>query len=106
MLDEAGDHVGRVIGIALNLFGPELVVLGGPPVRGDGVLLDAVRRQLRRRALPQISSDTSTEGNDQGEYAGARGAALLALDALFASPEHLASLSGYRHYPAPGARPT
>jgi predicted NBD/HSP70 family sugar kinase len=30
VLDEAGDHVGRVIGIALNLFGPELVVLGGP----------------------------------------------------------------------------
>lgn len=85
ILDQAGSYVGRVIAIALNLLGPKLVVLGGPLTQGDGVILEAVRRQVRLRALQQIASQAQIMADDQGELAGARGAALLALDRLFAA---------------------
>jgi activator of 2-hydroxyglutaryl-CoA dehydratase len=45
------------------------------------------------RALQVISSQTRIVCDDQGELAGARGAALLALDALFSrEPQLLESL--------------
>ena len=85
ILDETGNYVGRVLAVALNLFGPELVVIGGPFVRGDGILLEAMQRQVRLRALQYLSGRVRIMADDEGEYAGARGAALLALDALFDS---------------------
>jgi predicted NBD/HSP70 family sugar kinase len=92
ILDETGTYVGKVLAIALNLLGPELVVLGGPLAQDGGIILEAVQRQVRLRALQHISSQTRIICDDQGELAGARGAALLALDALFSSPERLMRL--------------
>ncbi len=89
VLDETGTYVGKVVAIALNLLGPELVVLGGPLVHGDGIVLEAVRRQVRLRALQHIANRTHIVNDDQGELAGARGAALLAADALFDCDEHI-----------------
>jgi hypothetical protein len=63
---------------------PEMVVLGGPLVHEGGVLVDAVRREARLRALPHISRALRIACDDQGAMAGARGAAFLALDAIFA----------------------
>jgi predicted NBD/HSP70 family sugar kinase len=94
ILDQAGSYVGRVIAIALNLFGPELVVLGGPLTRDSDVILEAVRRQVRLRALQQISSQTRIVADDQGELVGARGAALLALDKLFGAEQQLIHYKG------------
>jgi predicted NBD/HSP70 family sugar kinase len=89
ILDEAGLHIGRVVAVALNLLGPKLVVLGGPLVQSDGVILEAVRRQVRLRAMQSISSQTRIIADDQGEMAGAQGAALLALVRLFELPHEL-----------------
>jgi N-acetylglucosamine repressor len=83
ILDQAGSYIGRVIAIALNMFGPELVILGGPLTQDNDIILEAVRRQVRLRALQQIASQTRIVADDQGKLAGARGAALLALDRLF-----------------------
>jgi len=83
ILDETGAYVGRVIAIALNLLAPDLVVLGGPLAQDGGIVLEAVQRQVRLRALQHISRQTRIVCDDQGEWAGAQGAALLALDALF-----------------------
>ncbi len=94
VLDEAGSYVGRAVAIALNLTGSELVVLGGPLAQDGGIILDAVQRQVRLRALEHISRQVRIVCDDQGELAGARGAALCALDALFDSPQRLAALSG------------
>jgi predicted NBD/HSP70 family sugar kinase len=84
VLTETGTDVGRGLAIALNLLDPEMVVLGGPLVHEGGVLVDAVRREARLRALPHISRALRIACDDQGAMAGARGAAFLALDAIFA----------------------
>ena len=92
ILDETGTYVGQVLAIALNLLGPELVVLGGPLAQGDSIILNAAQRQVRLRALQYVSKRTRIVCDDQGELAGAQGAALLALDQIFRSPERLATL--------------
>jgi glucokinase len=93
ILDEAGTSVGKVIAIAMNIVGPELVVLGGPLVQGDGIVLEAVRRQVRLRALQHIANRTQIISDYRDGFSGANGAALLAADALFASPERVAKLA-------------
>ncbi len=97
VLDEAGSYVGRAVAIMLNLTGSELVVLGGPLAQDGGTILDAVQRQVRLRALEHISRQVRIVCDDQGDLAGARGAALRALDALFDSPQRLAALLGAGH---------
>ena len=92
ILDETGSYVGKVIALALNLLGPELVVLGGPLAQDGGIILAAVQRQVRLFALQHISRHLTIVCDDQGELAGARGAALLAIERLLSSPEHLARL--------------
>lgn len=94
VLDETGSYVGKVIALALNLLGPDLVVLGGPLAQAGNILLEAVQRQVRLHALQHISRHLSIACDDQGELAGARGAALLAIERLLSSPEHLERLLG------------
>jgi predicted NBD/HSP70 family sugar kinase len=92
ILDETGAYVGKVLAIALNLFGPELVVLGGPLAQADCVILEAVQRQVRLHALQHVARRTRIVCDDLGELTGARGAALRALDELFSSESRLESL--------------
>lgn len=92
IMDETGSYIGKVLAIALTILGPEMVVLGGPLARSDSIMLAAVQRQVRLRALEHVSRDIRIVCDDQGEFTGAHGAALLALDRLFSSEEHLVSL--------------
>jgi len=92
ILDETGTYVGGVLATALNVLGLELVVLGGPLAQGDEIILDAVRRQVNLRALQHISKQVHIVCDDQGELAGAHGAALLALDGFFGSERYLLRL--------------
>ena len=92
ILDETGAYVGKVLAIALNVVDPGLVLLGGPLAQDGDIILDAVQRQVRLYALQHISKHTRIVYDDQGELAGARGAALLALDALFSSQVYLERL--------------
>jgi len=94
VLDETGSYIGKVIALALNLLGPELVVLGGPLAQDGGIILAAVQRQVRLYALQHIFKHLSIVCDDQGELAGARGAALLAIERLLSSPEHASRLLG------------
>ncbi len=94
IVDETGTYIGKVLAIVINLLGPELVVLGGPLAQADGIILHAAQRQVRLHALQHISKETLIVCDDQGELAGAHGAALLALDKFFASEEQLNKLLG------------
>jgi predicted NBD/HSP70 family sugar kinase len=103
VLDEAGMLTGRVISIALNLLAPERVVLGGPLTDDNGIILNAVERQVRLHAMRQISSETEIVYDQYEEYAGARGMALLALDELFGSQVHVEKIAANKQEPAPPA---
>jgi len=82
LLTEAGEYFGNALAIVLNLLGPKLVVVGGK-LASSKVYLDAARRLMKLRTLDQASRDVRVERSQQGELAGARGAASLVLDTLF-----------------------
>ena len=96
LLDEAGSLTGRVIATALNIVGVDLVILGGPLVRDGGIILDAVQRQVRLRALAPVSRQVRIAYDQQGDHAGAHEQAYRAFapQALFASPARLQALTG------------
>lgn len=84
LLTEAGEYFGNALAIVLNLLGPKLVVVGGK-LATSSVYLDAAWRMMKLRTLDQASRNVRVERSEQGELAGARGAASLVLDALFSS---------------------
>jgi glucokinase len=86
LLNEAGEHLGEAISMALNLLGLELVVLGGALVQHNSVVLEAATRIVRLRVLPIVGRERILLCSDLGREAGALGVALEAIDWLFDSP--------------------
>jgi glucokinase len=81
-LAEVGKHLGTAIGSVVNVFGPEVVVIGG----GFGhaafdLLVEPAREMLAREALP-LARDVPIVRTQLGTDAGMIGAALAARDSL------------------------
>jgi predicted NBD/HSP70 family sugar kinase len=85
VLHQAGERLGRAISTMLNIVGPMTVVIGGV-LAGSSVVLDSVRRVVKLEVVgmlfPKIDIQTSRVSEDAGSF----GAALLAIEDIFASP--------------------
>ena len=86
VLMEAGEYFGFGLAIAVNLLGPKLIVVGGSLAKSE-VYLDAARRSVRLQVLSKASTIVRVEPSQMDEFAGARGAATLVLNALFQPTE-------------------
>ena len=83
-LREAGEHLGVAVSTLLNLFNPEMVVLGGRlAIAGDHVL-EPLRRVAAERSLV-INRSARVVPSELGPHAGVLGAGALALGELFSS---------------------
>lgn len=84
-------YLGIAIGNLINLFNPELIVLGGPAGQNGQILLDTVRAEAQRRAMAYPLSAARIVTSTVGPDAGAIGAAVLVLqrasELFFARPE-------------------
>lgn len=80
---------GRRLGVGLaslvNVFAPEVVVIGGGAIGADEMLLAPAREELAARALPPVRDAVRVVRAHFGEEAGMLGAALLALRGAAAS---------------------
>jgi glucokinase len=78
---EALSLIGRNLGVGiasyLNVFNPDVVVIGGGVIAAGDLLLEPARRELRARALPPMK-DTPVVAAELGEDAGMIGAAAMA----------------------------
>jgi glucokinase len=86
LLVDVGRHLGSGVGSFVNVFGPELFVLGG----GFGVaaydhLIGPVEEVLRREALEPMRSTVSLAKAELGTAAGLIGAAFVGFEALDAA---------------------
>jgi glucokinase len=79
-------QIGRRLGYGLvgvvNVFNPELIVLGGGALAAGELLLAPAREVVAERALPPVREMVSIVPAAFGDEAGMLGAALLALDSL------------------------
>jgi glucokinase len=81
ILDGIGRHLGSGIGSLVNIFYPELVVIGGGFAAAGDFVLDPAREVLRREALAG-ARETPIVRAELGTAAGLIGAALVAFDAV------------------------
>ncbi len=79
-------HIGRQLGIGfsnfVNIFNPEVIVVGGGAMAAGDLLLDPAREEMRARALRPNREQVRVVPARFGPEAGMLGAAVLALDEL------------------------
>jgi glucokinase len=80
-----GERLGVGIANAINVFDPELVVIGGGVTTAGELLLEPARQTAQRFVLPGVGERTSIRLARHGPRAGVLGAALLAGHELEAS---------------------
>jgi glucokinase len=82
ILGRIGHMLGAAIGSFVNIFRPQLVVIGGGFAAAGDFLLAPARETLRREALPPAKDQVEVVRAELGTAAGVIGAALVAYDAL------------------------
>jgi glucokinase len=84
ILDGIGRHLGAGIASLVNIFDPELVVVGGGFAAAGDWILDPAREIVRRDALSPASELVRVVRAELGTAAGVIGAGLVAFDAAAA----------------------
>jgi glucokinase len=82
VLDLIGTRLGVAIANYVNIFNPEVVVIGGGVIGAGEFLLEPARREMQRRALPPSRDEVKIVAARFGVEAGMIGAAALAYDGL------------------------
>jgi glucokinase len=86
-----GERLGVGIANVINLFDPDLIVIGGGVSTAGELLTGPAEEAARRLALPGVGTRTKVALARHGLHAGVRGAALLAAQELNATmPERTA----------------
>ncbi len=84
LLAEMGEKLGKALALLINLFNPELVILGGTlAATGDYLRLPA-RSAVNKYSLSLVNSDTQVKRSKLGEKAGVVGACLIARNKMLA----------------------
>jgi predicted NBD/HSP70 family sugar kinase len=76
---DAGQAVGAVVAGLVNLFSPEMVVVGGDLGEAGDLLLDPLREAVKRDALPAAADGLRIVAGELGERANLLGALALVL---------------------------
>jgi glucokinase len=82
ILDGIGRYLGAGIGSLVNIFNPELVVIGGGFAAAGDFVLEPAREVVRREALARAGYRLQIVRAELGTAAGLIGAGLVAFDAL------------------------
>jgi glucokinase len=82
VLEHLGFHLGVGIASFVNVFNPEIVVVGGGFAEAGDILLESARKVVRECALEPARDEVRIVPAELGSEAGLVGAALVAFDAL------------------------
>jgi len=84
MIEDAGEYLGTKIAFLINLFNPEVVVIGRGIEKGGDIFFSAVRKSVRRWAYEESVKIAKILPASLGEDAVALGAAALVTQDFFA----------------------
>ncbi|HEX5416465.1 MAG TPA: ROK family protein, partial [Chloroflexota bacterium] len=94
VIEEAGEYVGIALANVVNLFNPDVIVIGGPTSRAGATFLTRICQVVRRRALTVPGRHATIAISRLGKKASAVGGAILVLreapELIFRSARDLA----------------
>jgi predicted NBD/HSP70 family sugar kinase len=79
----ASQLLGEAIAVTVNLFNPQVVVIGGQLAAADDYLFAGIKSAVYRRSLPLATRRIQIVGATQGKQAGIIGLALLVAQSVF-----------------------
>ena len=82
VIEEIGTTLGRAIAGLINLFNPELIVIGGSVASTREYLLLPIKSAIQKHSLNIINSDTTIKFSKLGKKAGAVGSCMLSRSKL------------------------
>lgn len=82
LIGDIGDKIGRGIALLVNIFNPELVILGGSLVETGDYIRLPVRSALNKYSLSLVNNDTQLRLSKLGTKAGVVGGCLMARNRL------------------------
>lgn len=85
LIAEMGDKLGRGVALLINLFNPELVILGGTLAETEEYILLPIKSAINKYSLSLVNTDTQLKLSKLKEKAGVIGACLLVRDRLLDS---------------------
>lgn len=83
LIAEIGENLGRAIALLMNIFNPELIVMGGILTNTGEYLRLPIKSAVNKYSLSLIYNDTKLKTTKLGEKAGVIGACLLVRQHLF-----------------------
>ncbi len=84
IVEEVGYKLGRYIAGLINIFNPELVVIGGQVAETEGFIMLPIRSSVRKYSLNLVNKDTQIISSKLKKKAGIIGACMIARSKLFA----------------------
>ena len=78
LIEEVGNTLGKHVAGLINLFNPELVIIGGTLANVGDYLILPLRSAIKKYSLNLVNKDSSIKVSKLGDKAGLLGASLLA----------------------------
>lgn len=78
LLADLGEKIGRGLAMLINVFNPELLILGGTLSETGNYLLEPIRSSICEYSLSLVNNDTQLKVSKLGEKAGVMGSCLMA----------------------------
>lgn len=78
ILEEVGEELGLHVANLINIFNPNVVVIGGPLAQVGDYLLHPIKSAIRKYSLNMVNQDTELKQSLLLKYAGVMGACMLA----------------------------
>lgn len=77
LIAKVGENLGRGVALLMNIFNPELVILGGALAATQDHIRLPIKSAMKKYSLSLVSNDSKLKMSQLGERAGIIGACLL-----------------------------
>ncbi len=84
IVEEVGNILGKYIAGLINIFNPELLVIGGQVAETEGFIVLPIRNSIRKYSLNLVNKDSRIVSSKLKNKAGIIGACMVARSRLFA----------------------
>jgi glucokinase-like ROK family protein len=86
LIGEIGEKIGKGLAVLINIFNPELVILGGTLSQTGDIIRLPIKSALNKYSLSLVNNDTKLKMSRLGEKAGVMGGCLIARNNVFLRP--------------------